>query len=82
MMLKSTVARLFFWKPPLRAVFVSRGEIVNEKFFIVNLAGYILPMQYDTYELACESCDINETVYLADSLEDLEYSLEIVEEDP
>ena len=43
--------------------------------------GYTLPLPYQSYELARASCDINETVYLADSLEDLEETLELLQQE-
>jgi hypothetical protein len=45
-------------------------------FYIVSTYGYILPVVYTSYASAMANCDIEETVYLADSLEDLERSLD------
>ena len=45
-------------------------------FYIVSEYGYILPGVYTSYESAMTNCDIKEMVYLADSLEDLERSLD------
>ena len=50
-------------------------------FYIVSEYGYILPVPYRSYETAITNCDINEMVYLADSLEDLEESLDISQEE-
>jgi hypothetical protein len=50
-------------------------------FYIVSEYGYILPIPYSTYESAVANCDINEMVYLAESLEVLEESLELSHEE-
>ena len=50
-------------------------------FYIVSEYGYIVPVPYQSYELARASCDIDETVYLADSLEDLEETLEVLQQE-
>ncbi|MDD2372866.1 MAG: hypothetical protein PHF03_04715 [Syntrophomonadaceae bacterium] len=50
-------------------------------FYIVSEYGYILPVPYSSYESAMANCDINEMVYLADSLVELEESLDISEEE-
>jgi len=44
-------------------------------FFIVNNNG-VLPIEYKSYETACADCEWGEFVYMADSLETLEDSLE------
>lgn len=51
------------------------------KFFIVNMMGYVLPIPYTSYESACSACDEGEIVYLAGSLEELEYCLDNWEEE-
>lgn len=53
---------------------------MEPKFFIVNLDGYILPIPYDNYETALANCESNEVVYLAETAEELELSLETSEE--
>lgn len=50
-------------------------------FYIVNEYGYILPVPYSSYQSAMANCDINEMVYLADSLRDLEESLDVPDEE-
>lgn len=50
-------------------------------FYIVSEYGYVLPMPYSSYESAMANCDINEMVYLADRLEDLEESLDVANEE-
>lgn len=50
-------------------------------FYIVSEFGYILPVQYYSWESAMVNCDINEMVYLADSLEELEQSLDFSTEE-
>lgn len=46
-------------------------------FFIVNNEGYILPLPFDDYEKAAANCDSGEAVFLAESLEELEYCLKL-----
>jgi len=48
-------------------------------FYIVSEYGYVLPMSYNSFESAMANCDLNEMVYLADSIESLEQTLEAVE---
>lgn len=59
--------------------FADKGENSMPGFYIVSEYGYVLPMPYSSYESAMANCDINELVYLADSLEDLEQSLDFSE---
>lgn len=59
--------------------FVNGSENGMPGFYIVSEYGYILPMSYSSYESAMANCDISEMVYLADSLEDLEQSLDLSE---
>lgn len=47
------------------------------QFFLVSRAGYILPYAYNSYEAAAANCDRGEMVFLAESLEELEYSLNL-----
>jgi len=53
---------------------------MEAKFFIVSNKGYILPVEYKGYEAACASCEPDETVYIADSLDVLECCLGLGED--
>lgn len=49
---------------------------MQAKFFIVGYEGYIIPVEYNSYENACANCDSDEMVFLSSSLEELEACLE------
>jgi hypothetical protein len=49
---------------------------MDVKFYIVSNDGYILPLEYTSYESACANCEPNEVVYMADSLDFLEQCLQ------
>lgn len=50
-------------------------------FYIVSEYGYVLPVPYISYESAMANCDINEMIYFANSLEDLEETLEVLQQE-
>lgn len=52
------------------------------KYYLVNLLGYILPVGFETYEAASANCDEGEAVYMAESMEELEYCMAQWEDEP
>lgn len=50
-------------------------------FYIVSEYGYVLPVPYSSYDSAMANCDINEMVYFANNLEDLEETLEVLQQE-
>lgn len=46
------------------------------KFFIVNVKGFVYPIEYKTWEGASANCDGGELVIMAESIAELEFCLD------